>query len=77
MLKAYSEHCQISEIEHYTKIVNSFTSLIIFLKQFILGTLQGSEYGSESIQYCKDSLEIFRSIQNFIKISRVGTKSKK
>ena len=68
MSKADSGHYQISEMEHFAKIINSFTQLIILAKQFILDILRGFEYTSESIQRCKDSLEIFQSIQNFIKV---------
>ena len=68
MSKAYSEHYQISEMERFAKIVNSFAPLITFARQFILDILGGSEHATESIQCCKDSLEIFRSIQNFVKI---------
>ena len=55
-------------MERFAKIVNSFMLLIIFAKKLILDILRGSEYASESIQSCKDSLEIFQSIPNFIKI---------
>ena len=68
MSKAYSEHYQISEMERFAKRVNSFTPLITFAKQFILDILRGSEHATESIQCCKDSLEIFRSVQNLVKI---------
>ena len=50
MSDTYSKHCHISEMERFTKIVNSFTPLIISGKQSILDILQGSEYASESIQ---------------------------
>ena len=68
MSMAYWERCQTYEMERFAKIVNSFTQLIIFAKKLILDILRGSEYASESIQCCKDSLEIFQSIPNFIKI---------
>ena len=66
--KADSGHYQISEMEHFAKIINSFTQLIILAKQFILDILRGFEYTSESIPCCKNSLEIFQSIQTFIKV---------
>ena len=68
MTKVYSEHSQISELECFAKIINSFTTLIILEKQLILDILRGFEYTSESIPCCKNFLEIFQSIQNFIKV---------
>ena len=68
MSKVYSEDSQISEMECFAKIKNSFTPLIILEKQFMLDILRGFEYTSESTPCCKNSLEIFQSIQNFITV---------
>ena len=41
---AYSEPCQTSKMERFTKIVNCLKSLTIFVKRSILDVWQGSEY---------------------------------
>ena len=40
----YSEPCQTSKINFFTKMVNNFEPLIIFENGSILDVLQGSEY---------------------------------
>ena len=45
--EAYSEPCQTSKMEVFTKIVNGLSFLTIFTKSSILDVLQDSEFGSE------------------------------
>ena len=45
--EAYSEPCQISKMELFTKVVNSFHPLTIFAKRCVLDVRQGGEYAFE------------------------------
>ena len=46
--EAYSEPCQTSKMEVFTKIVNGFSFLTIFAKSSILDVWQDSEFASEA-----------------------------
>ena len=45
--QAYSEYCQISEMELFADIVNGIKPLTILAKSFILDVSQSSEHASE------------------------------
>ena len=49
--EAYSELCQISKVESFTKIVNGFKKIIIFKRNSVLEIfdIQDSEYASANI----------------------------
>ena len=47
MSEAYSEPCQTSKMELFAKIVNGQKPFTIFVKHFIWGVWQGSEYAFE------------------------------
>ena len=46
--EAYSEPCQTSKMEVFTKIVNGFSFLTIFAKSSILDVWQDSEFASKA-----------------------------
>ena len=45
--QAYSEHCQISEMELFADIVNGIKPFTILAKSFVLDVSQSSEHASE------------------------------
>ena len=47
----YSDHCQISKMGCFEKIVDGFELLTIFAKRSMLGVWQGSDYGSAADTY--------------------------
>ena len=46
---AYSEHCQIFQVECFAKIVNSFYLLTVSTKRSTLDMWQGSEYAFDCL----------------------------
>ena len=46
-----SDHCQISKMEGFEKVVDGFELFSIFAKRSILDVWQGSEYGSTPDTY--------------------------
>ena len=50
--EAFSEPYETFTMERFAKIVNGWKSLIIFVKRFMLGVWQGSEYAS-GVNYLK------------------------
>ena len=67
MTQAYSGPSQVSKMECFAKIVNSWKSLTIFAKRSILDAWQGSEYApgrqvKANVLYCEN--QVFYSFNN-------------
>ena len=56
--EAYSEPCQTSKMEAFTKIVNGFSVLTISAKSFTLDVLQDSEFASEPSNDLRKNLHL-------------------
>ena len=56
--EAYSEPCQTSKMEGFTKIVNGFSVLTISAKCFTLDVLQDSEFTSEPSNDLRKNLHL-------------------